>query len=69
MGFNPELSHPRNYIIRNLPVLPPVDRPYIEVAGNIWDDDLTVQYIEIIKANEQITMLIFTILTLMIRED
>jgi len=54
MGFKPELSHPRNFIIRNLPVLPPVDRPYIEVAGNIWDDDLTVQYIEIIKANEQI---------------
>lgn len=54
LGFKPELSHPRNFIISNLPVLPPVDRPYIQVGSSIWDDDLTVQYIEIVKANEQI---------------
>jgi DNA-directed RNA polymerase beta' subunit len=54
MGFDPELSHPRNYILSVLPVLPPVDRPYVQVNGNIWDDDITVQYFEIIKANEQI---------------
>ena len=54
MGFDPSLSHPRNYILSILPVLPPVDRPYVQVNGNIWDDDITVQYFEIIKANEQI---------------
>jgi DNA-directed RNA polymerase beta' subunit len=54
LGFSPELSHPRNYVISSLPVLPPVDRPYVEVSGNIWDDDLTVQYIEMVKANEQL---------------
>jgi DNA-directed RNA polymerase beta' subunit len=54
MGFDPLLSHPRNYILSVLPVLPPVDRPYVQVNGNIWDDDITVQYFEIIKANEQI---------------
>lgn len=54
MGFTPSLSHPRNFIMECLPVLPPVDRPYVQLAGNIWDDDLTVQYIEIVKANEQL---------------
>jgi len=54
MGFDPELSHPRNFIISNLPVLPPVDRPYVQVNGNVWDDDLTIQYIEIVKANDQL---------------
>lgn len=54
MGFKPEVSHPRNYIIKNLPVIPPVGRPFVQVNGNIWDDDLTVQYIEIIKTNENI---------------
>lgn len=54
LGFKPEFAHPRNYILCNLPVLPPVDRPYVQVNGNIWDDDITVQYIEILKANEQL---------------
>ena len=57
LGFDPSLSHPRNYIIQSLPVLPPVDRPYVQVSGNIWDDDLTVQYMEIIKANETLKKL------------
>lgn len=54
MGFNPALSHPRNYILSALPVLPPVDRPFVQVNGNMWDDDITIQYIEIIKMNEQL---------------
>jgi DNA-directed RNA polymerase beta' subunit len=28
-----------------------VDRPFIRVNGNTWDDDITIQYIEIIKTN------------------
>jgi len=51
MGLDPANSHPRNYVITVLPVLPPVDRPFIRVNGNTWDDDITIQYIEIIKTN------------------
>jgi DNA-directed RNA polymerase beta' subunit len=51
LGFDPSLCHPRNFIISNLPVLPPCDRPYVKAEGNMCDDDLTNQYIEIIKAN------------------
>ena len=58
LGLNPELSHPKSFIIHNLPVIPPMDRPYVKVNGNIWDDDLTVQYIEIIKINNQLQQLL-----------
>lgn len=51
MGFDPAINHIKNYIIRNLPVLPPMDRPFVRVGSNIWDDDITVQYMEIIKLN------------------
>lgn len=51
MGSDPLLVHPRNLIISLLPVLPPCDRPYVQAASKICDDDLTNQYIEIIKSN------------------
>ena len=51
LGFNPELCHPRHFIISVLPVLPPCDRPYVKADGKMCDDDLTIQYMEIIKAN------------------
>ena len=54
LGFDPALVHPRNFIITVLPVLPPSDRPYVSADGNICDDDLTNQYIEIIKANNHL---------------
>ena len=57
LGFKPEESHPRNYVLDVLPVMPPVDRPFVQVNGNIWDDDITIQYIEILKMNEQIKQL------------
>lgn len=57
MGFKPELCHPKNYILSVLPVMPPVDRPFVQVNGNVWDDDITIQYIEIIKTNEQLIQL------------
>ena len=51
LGLDHNFSHPRNLIISVLPVLPPIARPYI-VADNITcDDDLTIQYVEIIKLN------------------
>jgi DNA-directed RNA polymerase beta' subunit len=57
LGFKPSESHPRNYILDTLPVMPPVDRPFVQVNGNIWDDDITIQYIEILKMNEQLKQL------------
>lgn len=54
MGFDPALTHPRNFIITFLPVCPPCDRPYVKADGKTCDDDLTIQYIEIIKANNNL---------------
>lgn len=54
LGFNPDLVHPRNFIINVLPVLPPADRPYVQADGNMCDDDITNNYVEIIKANNHL---------------
>jgi DNA-directed RNA polymerase beta' subunit len=54
LGFDPKLIHPRNLIIVNLPVLPICDRPYVKCDSSICDDDLTNQYIEIVKLNNNI---------------
>lgn len=51
MGFSPEHSHPHNLILDVLPVLPPVARPYVISDNVTCDDDLTIQYLEILKAN------------------
>ena len=51
LGFNPKFIHPRNLIIQNLVVLPPCARPVVVTESNISDDDLTIQYLEIVKAN------------------
>lgn len=42
LGFNPEA--PPSFILRRIPVLPPQDRPYVNVDGEILPDDLTVLY-------------------------
>ena len=54
IGLDPELVHPRNFIITVLPVIPPCDRPYVRADGNMCDDDITNQYCEIIKANNHL---------------
>jgi DNA-directed RNA polymerase beta' subunit len=54
LGLDPELSHPKRLILTVLPVLPPRARPYSISDHNISDDDLTIQYIEILKANQQL---------------
>jgi DNA-directed RNA polymerase beta' subunit len=54
MGFDPTIVHPRNLIIEVLPVLPTCARPYVKADGNMCDDDLTNQYIEIIKTNNHL---------------
>lgn len=51
LGFDIKNFHPKNLILSVLPVIPPVARPFI-IADNITcDDDLTIQYQEIVKAN------------------
>ena len=55
LGINSRLSHPSNFIISVLPVLPPSDRPYVQTDNKICDDDLTNQYIEIIKINNKLS--------------
>jgi hypothetical protein len=54
LGFNPELVHPRNLILTVFPVLPPTCRPYVIADGQLCDDDLTIQIVEIIKANNHL---------------
>ena len=54
LGFDPKLVHPRNLILTVFPVVPTCARPYIISEGNICDDDLTIQIVEIIKANNHL---------------
>ena len=54
LGFNTSLVHPRNLILTVFPVIPTSCRPYIISDGNICDDDLTIQIVEIIKANNHL---------------
>lgn len=58
LGFDPKLTHPKNFIITYLPIIPPCDRPFVKADGNTCDDDITIQYIEIIKANNYLLELI-----------
>ena len=53
-GFDPSLVHPKNFIQQNLLVIPPCARPSV-MGDKPADDDLTIQYIEIIKANDKLT--------------
>lgn len=58
LGLNPSRTHPKNLILSVLPVLPPRSRPFIMTDdGIICDDDLTLSYIEIIKANNNLSNL------------
>ena len=50
-GFVPSRTHPRNLILSVFPVIPPCARPFVMAEGNICDDDLTNQILEIIKIN------------------
>lgn len=53
-GIDPQMVHPKNLILTVLPVLPPACRPCLSVDGNMSDDDLTNQYNEIIKLNNNL---------------
>jgi len=49
LGFNPTMSHPKNFVFTIFPILPPCCRPYVISDENCCDDDLTYQLVEIIK--------------------
>jgi DNA-directed RNA polymerase beta' subunit len=54
LGIDPRHVHPKNLILIYLPVIPSCARPPVIADGNISDDDLTTQYIEIIKKNNDL---------------
>lgn len=54
LGFNPSFMHPKNLVITVLPVIPPRARPYVMADNVTCDDDITTQYVEIIKANKNL---------------
>ena len=56
IGLDPDNCHPKNLIMNKLLVLPPVARPYVIVDNMTCDDDLTIQYCEIIKLNNMLEL-------------
>jgi len=55
LGFDYTLSKPEWLIISRLPVAPPPVRPSVSMGSNIrQEDDLTHQYQQILKANNQL---------------
>ena len=54
LGLDSTKIHPKNLIIKNLLVLPPIARPYVVAENLTCDDDLTIQYLEIIKINNHL---------------
>ena len=54
VGLNPRHTHPRNFITNIIPVLPPRSRPRVSSENNLCDDDITIQYCEIIKKNTKL---------------
>jgi len=54
LGLNPDNTHPKNLILSCLPVIPPVARPYVISESVTCDDDLTLQYLEILKTNNHL---------------
>ena len=51
LGFDPDRIRPSYLITTVLPVIPHCSRPYVTMDGNVCDDDLTYQYLEIVKIN------------------
>lgn len=54
LGFNASFMHPKNLVLSVIPVIPPRARPYVMADNVTCDDDITTQYVEIIKANKNL---------------
>jgi DNA-directed RNA polymerase beta' subunit len=51
IGLDPRLAHPKNFVLTVFPVIPICCRPFVVSEGNVCDDDLTHQLVEIVKNN------------------
>jgi len=56
LGFS-HGTHPRNFILRSFPVIPPATRPPAFRNGEIQTNQLTVMYQNIIRVNNQLSRL------------
>jgi len=54
LGFKSEFMHPKDLVISVLSVIPPRARPYVMADNITCDDDITTQYVEIVKANRNL---------------
>lgn len=55
LGFNPVMTHPKNFVFSVFPIMPLSCRPHVVVEEiGSCDDDLTHQLTEIIKNNHEI---------------
>ena len=55
LGLDPEKCRPESFILSVLPVAPPPVRPAVQMSAvNKSEDDLTNQYMSILKINKQI---------------
>jgi DNA-directed RNA polymerase II subunit RPB1 len=56
LGFDPPRSRPEWMIINLLPVAPPCVRPYVVLDSTLRsEDDMTYQYVQILKSNLKLT--------------
>lgn len=53
-GLNPKYMHPNSFVLSVIPVIPPQARPFIVASNMVCDDDLTLQYTEILKINKHL---------------
>jgi DNA-directed RNA polymerase beta' subunit len=51
IGLDPERAHPKHFVLTIFPVIPTCCRPFVVSDGNVCDDDLTHQLVEIVKNN------------------
>lgn len=55
LGFN-KYSHPRDLIITDLPVIPPIARPPVYENGVTKANELTIKYVKILALNQKMNL-------------
>ncbi len=54
LGINSKNTHPRSLILSHLSVIAPRSRPFVITDNMVCDDDLTIQYYDIVKVNNHL---------------
>lgn len=54
LGINVKCARPKDLILTHLPVIAPRSRPFVETDNMRCDDDLTIQYYDIVKVNNNL---------------